>query len=415
MIAEILATGDEIRTGALVDGNSAHIAQKLEETGVQVVRHHCVGDDLNRLASVLKEIGSRSDIAVVTGGLGPTVDDLTAEAAAKAAGVELSLDRMALKSIEEFFNARKRTMNISAKKQAMQPKGARCLSNPVGTAPGFILKIDRCVFFFLPGVPHEMQRMVSDGVLPRILDYQGSGRNFCLIKTVSVFGLTESAANELLTGFEKKFPDIRLGLRAKFPEIQVKLYTDGQDRHRLETRLAVAAGWVDEKIGNSVFSENGESMESVVGTLLRREKATLAVAESCTGGLIAHMLTNVSGSSDYFLFSGVAYSNQAKEAVLGVSASTLKRFGAVHEETAKEMAEGARRLCGATYGISTSGIAGPRGGTSDKPVGTVCIGLASKQGLSAQRFIFTDYDRRMNKQIFAMTALDVLRRKLLGI
>jgi nicotinamide-nucleotide amidase len=416
MIAEILATGEEIRSGALVDSNSAHIAQKLEEAGIQVVRHHCVGDDLNLLALVLKEIASRSDIAVVTGGLGPTVDDLTAEAAAKAAGVVLSLDRVALKSMENFFTVRKRTMSISAKKQAKLPKGAACLCNPVGTAPGFILKIERCLFFFLPGVPHEMQRMLSDGVLPRILDDQGSNRNFCLVKTVSVFGLTESATNELLAGFEKTFPDIRLGLRAKFPEIQVKLYTGGKkDERSLKTRLATATGWVVEKIGNKVFSENGDSMERIVGTLLSRKKATLAVAESCTGGLIAHMLTNVPGSSDYFLFSGVTYSNQAKEAVLEVLPATLKKFGAVHEETAKEMAEGARRLCSATYGLSTSGIAGPDGGTSAKPVGTVCIGLASDHSQFAQRFTFTNYGRLMNKQIFAMTGLDLLRRELLGI
>jgi nicotinamide-nucleotide amidase len=413
MIAEILATGDEIRTGALVDSNSAYISERLEQAGIAVVRHTTVGDDLTVLGSVLAEIGSRSDIAVVTGGLGPTVDDLTAEAAAKTAGVKLTLDKVALGAIENFFKALKRPMSNSNKKQAMLPNGAERLDNPIGTAPGFMLKIGRCFFFFLPGVPAEMRLMLKDMVLPRIETLQGGTSACYQVKTISTFGLPESTTGERLDGFASMFPDIKLGLRAKFPEIQIKLYGRGDSQKHLNETLAKATEWVLEKIGRGVFSIDGTAMEEIIGRLLRAKQATLAVAESCTGGLISHWLTNVPGSSDYFVFSGVTYANDAKIQILGVKPETLERCGAVHEETAKEMAEGVRRISGATYGIATTGIAGPDGGTKDKPVGTVCIGLASKDKSEGRRFYFPFGKRSRNKEIFAMTALDLLRRKLL--
>ena len=413
MKAEILATGDEIRSGALVDTNSAHISQRLEEAGMSVVRHSCVGDDLDILVAMLKEISCRTDIAVVTGGLGPTSDDITAESAAKAAGVKLALNIEALNSIEEFFKTRKRLFSESNKKQALLPEGAECLNNPVGTAPGFFLKIDRCRFFFLPGVPYEMQKMLSNMVLPCIKKLQGNVRTFCQKRTISTFGLTEAAVNEKLIGFSDIFKELKLGLRAKFPVIQVKLYGNGEDESYLNELLEKASTWISQKIGKRIVSVSGSSMESVVGDLLCRKKATLAIAESCTGGLISQLLTNIPGSSDYFLFSGVTYSNEAKIRVLGISSSILNRYGAVHEETAKEMAKGAQRISGATYGLSTTGIAGPDGGTESKPVGTVCIGLATPDTVLAHRFHFSFFNRLMNKKIFAMTAIDLLRKELL--
>jgi nicotinamide-nucleotide amidase len=352
---------------------------------------------------------------VVTGGLGPTSDDLTAEAAARAHGVKLDLNASALQSVEKFFKARRRVMNAASRKQAFLPAGAECLQNPVGTAPGFCLKIGRCFFFFLPGVPGEMRRMLSDNVLPQIIELMGDKRRFYLTRTLSTFGLTESQTFERLAGLEEAFPQISLGLRVKFPAIQVKLYADGNDDQKLNAILTAAAGWIIEKMGNKVFSQQGDSMEKTIGHLFRKNKATLALAESCTGGLIAHLLTNISGSSDYFVFSGITYSNQAKIDVLNVSKETINAHGAVHENTAMEMAQGARAVCGATYGLATSGIAGPTGGTTEKPVGTVCIGLATPDGTTGHRFHFWFGSRTMNKQVFAMAALEVLRRELLGL
>jgi nicotinamide-nucleotide amidase len=415
MIAEIMATGEEIRSGALIDSNSAYIAEKLEEVGAAVARHTCVGDDLGLLISTFKEIGSRADIAVVTGGLGPTSDDLTAQAAAEAAGVSLVLNQSARQSLEKFFKARKRAINPASQKQALLPQGAQCIANRIGTAPGFRLEIGKCLFFFLPGVPGEMRRMLSDTVLPQLGQILGAKRNFFRVKTLSTFGLTESKTFERLADLENTFPEINLGLRVKFPEIQVKLYANGSHEQQLNDNLESAARWVIEKMGNKVFSLQGDSMEKTTGQLLRSKHATVAVAESCTGGLISHMLTNISGSSEYFVFCGITYSNQAKIDILNVSAETIQTHGAVHEKTAKEMALGVQRISGATYGLATSGIAGPTGGTEDKPVGTVCIGLATPHDCAGYRFHFWFGDRMLNKQVFAVAALEVLRRELLGL
>lgn len=415
MIAEILATGDEIRSGALVDSNSAHIARKLENRGVEVVQHLAVGDDLAQLVAIFNEISGRSDIAVVTGGLGPTDDDLSMEAAATAAGTRLILNEQALADLHAIFKRLNRPVLPSNRKQAMLPETAEMLSNPIGTAPGFAITIGRCRFFFMPGVPPEMKRMLDEQVLPRIAAMRGNDRACSLIKNISTFGLPESLAAEHLLGFTDAFPEVKLGFRAKFPEIHIRLYLRGEDEARLASRMDEAAAWVCGKMGNKVFSLGAESMEAVVGGLLVREHATLAVAESCTGGLVSHLLTNVPGSSDYFLFTGVTYSNDAKIDVLGVDPQTLDKRGAVSPETAREMAEGARRLSGATFGLSTSGIAGPGGGTPDKPVGTLCVGLATPQGSRGMTFHFPFGRRRMKKKVFAIAALDQLRRCLLEV
>jgi nicotinamide-nucleotide amidase len=415
MLAEILATGDEIRTGALVDSNSAFLAEQLEQHGVAVSRHHCVGDALAGLVAIIGEISQRADLAVVTGGLGPTVDDRTAEAMAVAAAVPLVLDEQAVSDIELFFEKRGRPCAPSNRKQAMFPEGATILYNPIGTAPGFSLKLGRCTFFCLPGVPPEMHRMFVEKALPQIALLQGDERWFGLVKTLATYGLSESVVGEKVAAIEALYPGIVLGLRAKFPEIQVKLYLRTRNETQGRELLAEAALWVRRQLDAYVFSEDGPTMAATVGQLLLARKATLAVAESCTGGLVAHWLTNTAGSSDYFLLSAVTYHNGAKVKALGVSLEMLQAKGAVHEETARQMAQGARRLGQATYGLATTGIAGPSGGSPEKPVGQVCIGLATPQQSFARTYRFTCGLRLMNKRIFAMTALDMLRRHLLGL
>jgi len=412
MITEILTTGDEVCAGVIVDSNAAHIAKRLEEAGIKTERQTCVRDDVETLTGVLKNIAGRADIAIVTGGLGPTVDDITSQAAALAAGVELEPDSEALCTMKAFFKKLNRPIRGLNKKQALLPKGATCLENPIGTAPGFCLTISGCTFFFLPGVPVEMRLMLSEKVLPRIAVLRGKTDDHYIVKTISVFGLPESAVNERLTDFNEKFPEITLGFRAKFPDIHIKFYLQGNQVKQMTSLMENAGNWVCQRIGDNVFSFEEESMEAVVGRLLRRQKATLATAESCTGGLIAHRLTDVPGSSAYFLCSAVTYANEAKINVLDVSPDTLNRVGAVHEETVKEMALGVRRIARATYGIAVSGIAGPDGGSAEKPVGTICIGLAAPDYVEGYRFHFPFGDRRMRKLVFATKALDLLRRKL---
>ena len=240
-------------------------------------------------------------------------------------------------------------------------------------------------------------------------DNAGLGR----IRTISVFGLSESAATTQLNAFQHEFSHLKLHVEHKFPELRINLSSAKPDVFNWNESISDAVQWVCSRLEPYAFSTTGESMEQVVGKLLRAQNATLAVAESCTGGLIANMLTDVPGSSDYFLFSAVTYANEAKVKILNVKSETLEKHGAVSEQTAGEMASGARNVVNATYGIATSGIAGPDGGTADKPVGTVCIGLATPSSVSAQRFRFSDNSRMRNKQIFAAAALDLLRKELM--
>lgn len=413
MIGEILSTGDEICQGSVIDSNSAHIAYLLNEIGIAVTRHTCVGDDMDGLIKILSDIGKHADIAVITGGLGPTVDDLSAAAAAKAAGVELEFNNEAFLFMEEYFAKFSRKVPGSDNKQAVLPSGAVPIVNSCGTAPGFIFNIGRCRCYFLPGVPKEMEKMISRSVIPDILAYRGDEKSVTLRKELSLFGLPEALVNEKLKGLDAMFPGVKLGMLARFPVITVKLTAAGTDKTGLVHEIEKAAQWTAEQLGDKVFSLDGRSMEAEIASLLVKNKATIGVAESCTGGLISHLLTNVAGSSDYFLFSGVTYSNDAKKSILGVSEETLQAYGAVSEETIREMADGVRRISGASYGLATSGIAGPSGGMDEKPVGTVCVGISTKDETAVYTFHSPFKERLSNKQIFAICALDLLRKQLL--
>lgn len=413
MRAEILSTGDEICQGAFIDTNSAHIAACLNDIGLRVTRHQCVGDDIGALTAVFKEIGIRADFAVITGGLGPTVDDLSAAAAAQAAEVDLALDEAAENSIKDYFAKFSRTMSPSDIKQAILPQGAAPILNSWGTAPGFRLIIGKCRCYFLPGVPREMEAMLAASVIPDILSCIGKTRNVFVKKELSVFGLPEALVDAKLKEFDTRFPGIKLGMVARFPVITVKMTAQGQDSGLLAEKIEKAAEWSVNQLDGKVFSTQGRSMEAEVADLLLRHNATVAVAESCTGGLISHLLTNIPGSSDYFLFSGVTYANQAKHSVLGVSGENLLKFGAVSEQIVREMADGARRISGAVYGLATSGIAGPAGGSPEKPVGTLCIAVSWESGMVSRTLQSPFKERLSNKLIFAISALNMLRKELL--
>jgi nicotinamide-nucleotide amidase len=410
---EIVATGEEIRCGALIDSNSAWLAERLERLGLRVERITAVGDHEQALAELLEEISGRSRVALITGGLGPTPDDLSGQAAARAAGRPLVLDERGLAQVERFFAARGRPMPDSNRKQAMLPEGAELIENPLGTAPGFSLSLSGCRCYFLPGVPSEMKAMFTSSVAPDMAERLGSSCRPRQVVTLRTFGLTESGAAERLQGFETSFPGIELGYRASFPEIRISLSCADSEAKAGQSSLDKASAWVQSALGQAVFSTDGRPLEQVVGDQLRAEAAGLAVAESCTGGLISHLITSVAGSSEYFLLGAVTYANQSKARLLNVSPETLQEHGAVSEQTALEMARGVRRVGGADYGLATTGIAGPSGGSPDKPVGTVCIGLAGPETEQARRFTFRFERRSQNIRIFAVTGLDLLRRLLL--
>lgn len=453
--AEIFSTGDEVLWGDIDDTNASWLARKLRESGIDVMRTSCAGDRLEDLVAIIHEISVRADVVLVTGGLGPTSDDLSAEAAAIASDDSIALNPVALSYMESYFARKGWELSDANKKQAMLPSKAGVMENTCGTAPGFHIDCGKAIFFFMPGVPKEMKKMYELSVLPCIKERFAANpaiNSSCLISRFKLFGLPESQVGNRLRNFNDIFPQFKLGFRASFPLIEVKFSTTHQnssgypdicsgerlkkgeipdpageknqniaDRIQeanssvlcIEQQMADAAKWITDRLDGYIFSSRGLNMEQELGTLLASRKKTVAVAESCTGGLIGSMLTDVAGSSDYFLLSAVTYSNAAKINILGVNPDTIMTYGAVHEETAKEMAQGVRKVAGADYGVATSGIAGPDGGSEDKPVGTVCIGIAGDGFTKAFRYKFSFGDRSMNKKIFAVKAMDMLRREIL--
>lgn len=411
MRCEILSTGDEVLTGMIADTNAAFLAEEMTSLGFEVVRHTTVGDDRGTLEETLRELGERADVVLCTGGLGPTVDDLTSEVVARVLSAPLELHEPSLAHMEAFWKARGRPMPDNNRRQAMVPEPASVLQNPIGTAPGFTVRIGRASFFFMPGVPREMKKMFAGEVVPLLEGLRDEPAGF-EARVLRTFGMTESGADQLLAGLEERFPGVKLGFRAHFPEIMVKLSAKGGDAAK--ALVQEAAEEVQKRIGARVFSE-GPPMEEIVGEALRRAGATLAAAESCTGGLVAQMLTNIPGSSDYFDRGFVTYSNQAKMDLLGVSEEILRTHGAVSEPCARAMAEGARARAGTTYAVSITGIAGPGGGTAEKPVGLVYVALAGEAGdETVVRELRWSGQREQVRAISAMVALDMLRRRLAG-
>jgi nicotinamide-nucleotide amidase len=409
---EILSTGDEVLTGMLVDTNAAFLADQMGTLGFEVVRQITVGDDRGMLEAAFRQMGESADVVLCTGGLGPTVDDLTTEVAASVLGCGLTLDEGALAFMEGLWKSRGRPMPENNKKQALIPEVAELLQNPIGTAPGFTVKIGRAQFFFMPGVPREMKRMFAEQVVPRVEKLRPEPSVF-QVRLYRSFGLTESGADQRLAGLEARHPGVKLGFRAHFPEIQIKLTVKGPDVAAAQARLEAAAAEVSATIGANIFSD-GEPIEAVIGALLKRDGATVSTVESCTGGLVAQMITSIAGASEYFDRGFVTYTNQAKHELVGVPQALLDEHGPVSEPCARAMAEGARERAKTTYALSVTGLAGPGGGTPDKPVGLVYVGLATPEQTLVRK-IHWPGQREQIRAISAMVALDMLRRALAGI
>jgi nicotinamide-nucleotide amidase len=413
--AAFLAIGDEIVGGLTTDTNSGFLATELRAVGVEPVAGFAVSDDEDAILRALERALEEAELVVCTGGLGPTADDLTTACVARLAGRELVLDQASLDHIEERFRMRGFDMPPNNRKQALFPAGSTIIPNPNGTAPGFICPVERrgrtLHVACFPGVPRETRKMVPATLIPWV-EARSPDTRFAS-RTFSTFGLTESRLDELLQGVMTA-EDGRLAFRAAFPRIQARVTVSGAPGDDLDARLDALEARVRERLGTHVYALGDEGMEETVGRILRERGLTLAVAESCTGGLIGHRVTEVPGSSAYFLLGVATYSNAAKEQVLGVSPDTLAAHGAVSTETAEAMAEGVRRLAGADLGVSTTGIAGPGGGSDEKPVGTVCVGIAWEGGAWSRRFDLGDRGRGWIKETTAQIALDRARRWLLG-
>lgn len=422
MKAEVLTIGDEILRGEIIDSNKAFLSERLLDYDIECRFQTSVRDDSADMADAFRRAVSRSDVVLVSGGLGPTRDDKTIEVLAQTFGRELVLDEVSLEVIREFFQRVGRDMAENNAKQAWFPRDAEVLANPVGTAPGCALALgpddtgsDRSIVFCMPGVPRELKLMMHEQVLPRIaaLNHPSDApRLFVRARIVRTFGVGESSLDADLKDLAGD-DGIDLGFRTSFPDNALRPLARAASPEEADAKVTAVAEQIRERLGPIIYSESDETMEVVVGRLLAERGKTIAVAESCTGGLLAEKLTRVPGSSAYFLGGVVAYSNEAKTSLLGVPAELIEQHGAVSHEVARAMAEGARERFGADFGVSTTGISGPDGGTEEKPVGLVCVGIASPAGTHVDDFVFP-LDRERHRQLSAQVGLDWVRRSLLG-
>ena len=410
MSSEIITIGDEVLRGEIVDSNKSHLAERLLSLDIETRFHVSVRDDPEDMEAAFRQAATRSEIVLVSGGLGPTRDDLTIEILARTFGRELELHEPSLEAIRAFFERFGRSMAKNNEKQAWLPAGAEVLPNPVGTAPGTMLREGGTTFFCLPGVPSEMRLMMEEQVLPRIAATR-SGR---VVRTrlLRTFGMGESNLDAEL-GDVAAEGEVVLGFRTAFPDNYLRPLARGADAAEADARIAHVVEAIRGRLGPLVYGEGDETLEVVAGRALRDAGRTVAVAESCTGGLLAQRITGVPGASDYFQGGVVAYANEAKTALLGVPADVIEAHGAVSEPVARAMAEGVRERLAADFGVATTGISGPGGGSEEKPVGTVWIAVADGATTHAECFLFP-FDRDRHRMLTSQVALDWIRRSLLG-
>ena len=406
--AEIITIGNELVSGVQVDTNGPYLAQRLFSQGISVRRIVSVSDAAEEIAQALKESITRADLVILTGGLGPTSDDITTEVVTKALKKKLVLYSEALDHITKILGSYNVPMTERQKKQAYFPEGAEIIPNPKGTAPGFLIKEGKALLMSLPGVPRELETMVEQTILPR-LENEWMRKTYFHTRTLRLFGISESNANDLLKDIFMKQKEVTIAFLPHFPEIDVQITIQKKELEEAYTSLAHWEQAIRERLDPYVFGNDDDTMEAVVGNLLRKATATLAVAESCTGGLIGHRLTNVPGSSDYVERVVVTYSNQAKIDLLKVPEEVIRIYGAVSESTAKLMAEGIRNAAGTTLGLATTGIAGPAGGSPDKPVGTVFISLTDGRETVTKEYHFAG-DRERIKWMASEVALNSIRQ-----
>jgi nicotinamide-nucleotide amidase len=409
--AEIVSVGTELLLGQIVDTNAAHLSRVLPELGTDLHYRSTVGDNLERIVEAIRLALSRADVVFTIGGLGPTEDDLTKEAVAKALGVELVMDEDSARRIREFFEVRGIGMPERNLKQALGPKEGRVLRNDVGTAPGAIFEHGGKVVITLPGPPGEFEPMLERGVLPYLREKTEGGHALIKSRVLKIAGLGESAV-------EERVRDL-LGSRnptvaplAHLGEVHLRITAKAEDPPSADRMIRTVEEKLRERLGDAVFGADEETLEQVVVQRLIERNLTLALAESCTGGMLAHRVTNVPGCSAIFLAGIVAYSDTAKSGFLGVPGELIERHGAVSHEVAKAMASGARAAAEADIGMGITGIAGPGGGTPAKPVGLVYIALSAEDHESSQELRFAG-NRLDIKTRGAQAALVMLRRYLL--
>ncbi len=408
MQAVIIAVGDELISGAIVDTNTAYLARRLGERGIATVRHVTVGDDEADIAVAIAAAAAEADVVLVTGGIGPTVDDLSRHGLARAMGVELREDPRQAERIAARFASFGREMKPSNRVQALVPVGAAPIDNDCGTAPGLAATIGEARIFITPGVPREMEAMFEEKIFPQL-----AGAGAVARRLIHTYGSGESNVGEVIADLMARGLNPAVGTTAKDGVITVRINATGDSAEAAGADADATAAEVRRRLGELVFGEGEQTLPAVVGELLAAAGATLATAESCTGGLVGEMITAVSGSSRYYLGGAVTYANAAKVDLAGVDAALIERHGAVSEPVAEAMAVGIRRRLGADWGVATTGIAGPTGGTDEKPVGLVVMAVAGPAGCEVHRRSFPG-GRDVVRHRAAVAVLGYLRLALIG-
>ncbi len=408
----ILSVGRELLLGQTVDTNAAWLAGQLSGIGFTIRQIRTVDDDLPAIVAALRDLAAQTDALIITGGLGPTPDDLTRQAIAAAAGVELVFHEELLEHIRACFRAFNRPMTDSNRVQAYQPAGGRALHNGCGTAPGVCCRIGDCTAYAMPGVPREMKAMFESAILPELRSAPGAQVRY--MKLYHLCGIGESRIGEVLRDVQPLSPESELGTAVGNGVTMVRAMAFAPTLEQAEAKVAAARDAIRQRLAEFIFGEDGETLPGCIVRLLRERGQTLALAESCTGGLAAAAIVDVPGASEVLLEGVVCYANEAKTRRLGVDKDLLVQYGAVSSQTVAALAKGARALAGADYALSISGVAGPGGGTADKPVGTVWMAVAARDGVYTlqQRFLS---DRNGNRQLAVSFALNLLRRVALSL
>lgn len=413
MQAEIITIGDELLIGQVVDTNSAWLGSTLGDDGIKVIQITSVQDHAAQIVQAVNDALSRADIVLMTGGLGPTKDDITKKTLAEMFGMKLVRNEQVYEMVGKQLALRGIAFTELNQGQALVPDGCTVLPNRNGTAPGMWFERDGKVLISMPGVPFEMKALVKDEVLPRLRKHFALDAN--VHRTIITFGLAESILADTIASWEEALPPyLHLAYLPSALCIRLRLSAYEIDRQKAEQEIESQIGKLSKVIPHYIIGSEDDSLESATGTLLKTRGETLATAESCTGGNIAHRFTAMPGASEYFKGGVVAYSNEVKIALLGVDPESLNRYGAVSQSIAEQMAEGVRRATGATYGISTTGIAGPTGGTPEKPVGTVWMAVATPNGVFSRRMVFGSV-RSQNIERASSNCINLLRLQLLGL
>ena len=408
--ATILTIGEEILYGHILDTNANFISNALSDIGIKVVMHLSVGDIFSDILDALKVAEAKSDVVLITGGLGPTNDDITKKCLSKYFNTEIKLNQKVFDDLSAYFNKRGFPFTESNQKQAYIPKNADVITNEMGTAPGMWFEKDNTVFVSMPGVPHEMKYLLNEKIIPRLNDVFKS--NIIYHKLIMTAGLGESWLAEKIEKWESSLPEyLSLAYLPSYGQVKLRLTARGHDKQFLIDEVESYIRTLKKYIGQYIYGEDGETIQEAIGKQLTSNKQTLSLAESCTGGYISHFITSVPGSSVYFKGSVIAYSNDVKESILKLKPETLRDYGAVSEETVKEMAEGIRKKFNTDYAVATSGVAGPGGGTADKPVGTIWVAIADRNKTIAKKLTILK-DRMSNIKYSSVSALVLLWQRI---